>query len=75
MLDGKPLVAKLANVDSDTQNGCPQNVSSIASRNHSVDLICCSWNINDQEPRKAVPKFFLGYNPRDSSPRLEFSQG
>jgi hypothetical protein len=60
VLDRKPLVAKLANVDADTQNGCPQNGSSIAPGDHSVDHISCSCNIDDQEARKAALDFFFG---------------
>ena len=60
MLDEKPSAAKLANVDTNAQNGCTQNVSSIASENHSVDHICCSCDVDDQEARTAAPDFFWG---------------
>jgi hypothetical protein len=74
VLDEKSLAAKLANADTNTQNGCTQNVSSIASGNHSVNHICCSCDVDDQEARKAAPDFLGIYNSRDSSPGLAFSQ-
>jgi hypothetical protein len=58
VLDEKPSAAKLANVDTNTQNEYTRNVSSIASGNHSVDHICCSCDVDDQEARKAAPGFF-----------------